>query len=787
MTLGSLEVKVISKPLNTIKTMKKIFLSALAVAALMFVGCTNDLTDDLKGGAEGVGETVVTTLDANIAEMSRTSLAPGASGSTVTTVWSEGDAIGVVTAEGLVRKGVLTSGAGTATAKFAITGETTDVYTYAFYPYLYGGNTELAVSEIVGTAEAGSIQFSFPVVQTYKAGSVFAENTNTMVAAVSEGAANFQSIVGALEIRLKGSQTVKGITVKSGNYKAKMAGLGTVDLTTMEPVMGTANTSFSFINLDVPEGVKLNTATATSFFVLMPPGEYENLMIGVQAEDGSYVQTASKTHSISACMVSPINCGNLDEMIDKASAVNLSAEDTANCYQFKASGAEKTYCFDIKRVDGTVVSSDLLKTRYVTGTGEEGDPVAGHATEAEVAPNFAHVLWSEDLGLAYDVHFDKAAGKIYFKHDGKAVGNTRIMILMDPFAAQSVGSNGIMRCDLCTIWGWHIWVTPDEVKQSITKAPYQAKDLNEDGKLSRAEIAAADPLGFMDRNLGATWTPSKMDEVTNITAQQAADALGLYFQGGNLHPYPRPKEFGNGGSANNTWDEWQRAIYQYGFQQYNQSWAASGAAKESLEDNWQYPYYRYSTNYTPADQYNAGSTGRTSWVKMDFRLGGVATDTEPIALWGGNGPKLNYDPCPPGYKIPHQGNLYQITTGQSFTNFIEDGASETSSASGKTFQVVPDIKFNERYVGTCITYNKNDIDLHPAGGYFSTGKITFNASGNIAYLWGAPYATSVAANDAKKAFNAGVKACFHNNPNSSNYSGLWPQPGTPYQIRCIKE
>ena len=763
--------------------MKKMFLSAFAVAALLFVGCTNDLTQDKINGGVEAGKPMVSSLTANINSMTRTSLESPEEGKVAETLWSEGDVIGVITEENKVRKATLVKGAGTTTASFDIEGEEGDVYTAAFYPYIYNGNKGTNYSAVNGNPDNGSIGFNFPVVQFYDPNSVFATNTNTMVGIISGEEVTLYSTMAALEIRLKGSQTVHGITVKTADYKHKMAGPGVVDFATAEPVMGTANTSFSFIDLEVP-GVKLNPTTATSFYVVLPAGEYKNLAIGVLTEDGSYMRTATKSHTVGIREILPINCGNLDEVVDKANAIDLCGGKYANCYiVVPEAGKEKTYSFDIKRVDGTVVeNNEFFRNRFVN----DNATYPGNATEEEIAPSFAHLLWAEDLGVAYDIHFDKAAGKVYFKN--KAVGNARIMVMMNPNGSHSHAGNSL-RCDNNVIWGWHIWACNEQPKTTMTCEPYAA-GTNEtvDGKkvyhVSREQIIArskSKPLGFMDRNIGATYAPKSIEEVENMNAQQAADALGLYFQAGNLHPYPRPIEFAK---ASGGWDAWQRSVYQYGFHQYSQSWAGSTSVKNSLAENWQLPYYQYAADYTPNDKFSTG-TARRSWVKMDFGLGGTAT-SNPIALWGGSGAKLNYDPCPKGYKVPHQGNIYQICTGQVF-KFTETGAETEVDAKGNTFVFTATKKVNDQTVGSYITYDNENIDFHPAGGYGGSNKITWNKTGNLSYLWGSPYVSGVGADATNKAFNAGVKGCFDSTPSLSNYTQLWPQPSTPYQIRCIKE
>ena len=358
---------------------------------------------------------------------------------------------------------------------------------------------------------------------------------------------------------------------------------------------------------------------------------------------------------------------------------------------------------------------------------------------------------------------------------------------MNPNGCHNVAGN-VLRCDSSMIWGWHIWACNEQPKQVMTTQPYAAgggsKGADNNYHATREQIIAyskSKPLGFLDRNIGATYAPKSIEDVENMTDQQAADALGLYFQAGNLHPYPRPQKFA---VATGGWDGWARAVYQYGFHQYNQSWANSSSAKTSLEDNWNYPYYVYSASYTPNDKFST-TQNRTSWVKMDIGLGGTAT-SNPIALWGGNGAKLNYDPCPKGYKVPHQGNLYQITTGQAF-KFSETGAETEVDAKGSTFVFTPAKKVNDQTVGNYITYDNQSIDFHPAGGYGGGGKITWNKTGNLSYLWGTPYSSGVGTDATNKALNSAVKACFHSTPSGSNYTQLWPQCATPYQIRCIKE
>jgi hypothetical protein len=366
-------------------------------------------------------------------------------------------------------------------------------------------------------------------------------------------------------------------------------------------------------------------------------------------------------------------------------------------------------------------------------------------------------------------------------------------------------SGKVLRPDVHFLWGWHIWSTLDTPQVSITTHPYQAGTSEKVGDkttyyASREQIIArskSTPTGFMDRNLGATWTPKTVSDVNNITLQQATDALGLYFQAGNIAPYPRAKEFGVGGSADPSWDEWQRTTYQYGFAQFAQSWVTSGAAKTTIEETLQHPYHRYSKRtvsgdaFSPIDGYY-GDIYRNSWVLTDISLGCKTYNnknntakqdrvayTGPVLWDGATNSKLatkgNFDPCPQGWKVAHRGNVYQLATGQGF-QFMETGATAYTNASQNTFQTVASKKFNNVAAGLYVCYDGTNVDFWPFGGY-AGGKITFNGSG---YYWAAQYYNQDPAHT-----SAAVKMILATSKsNSVDYN--WPQTSSPYQIRCVK-
>jgi hypothetical protein len=134
--------------------MKKIhfYLVSMLVVAVVAVGCTADLTTDemidQSTTAEKEFMTVTAELESNEqakSEESRTTLVDNNGGKVV---WSEGDAIAAISADGTVTECAVVAINGSA-AEFSVPTDTQ----YAIYPY---------ASEITYNSEAKSISYTLP-------------------------------------------------------------------------------------------------------------------------------------------------------------------------------------------------------------------------------------------------------------------------------------------------------------------------------------------------------------------------------------------------------------------------------------------------------------------------------------------------------------------------------------------------------------------------------------------------------------------------------------------------
>lgn len=269
--------------------MKKLIYTALMMAAI--VGCQEVIeelhpaenAETFKAAIEDLGGQTKTQMDSDR-----------------NVLWAEGDQIAIFHGNSVADQYELTAEtAGTTEGVFNLVksneGETneegvTPADVVAIYPYTDGLTiTKTESDETLTTYELTGLVV--PQTQTYSASS-FGNGTFPM-AAVSEGLEakklEFKNMLGAINIQLKGTETVKSVKIE-GYSKEKIAGEAIVvaysNTYTPDLVMGeNAKTS---VTLDCGEGVQLNETTATSFIIALPPVIFSNgFVVTVENTDGT--------------------------------------------------------------------------------------------------------------------------------------------------------------------------------------------------------------------------------------------------------------------------------------------------------------------------------------------------------------------------------------------------------------------------------------------------------------------------------------------------------------------
>lgn len=580
--------------------MKKVFLFSAICALLSAVSC-EVIEPDAITASEG---TVTRYINADAGTLSKTSLDdPGKGVSYVT--WSEGDELAVVVkGSGTIRKAVLSSGAGTGRGTFSITdASSSEQYSYAVYPYDYVTGVEGSVVNV----KVPSMQ-PFPVEGGELSGSVFASGVNPMVGTFSGDDVKLSSLCGVLKVPVRASGgSLYGIQLQSDSKK--LSGTAVIDMSDSQPTLSFTDNEKAqhYIYMNATEDdvtIPLST-TATPIYFVLPEGDYDDLKISTFAlKDArtSRLLVSTQPHTITRSTVTPLKSfsviaqnANADEAINLCVNPDNGEEEFANCYIVKPSYEDQRY---------------RVKMAFMSGERKILSPSGSQLFNGSTAVAYVWPLWESQDGLLKDV--ERYGDWVYFTVPGGMTGNALLQAVSNKLEAQ---------------WACHIWVS-DVQEQSLTNG-----------------------YTFLDRNLGATYSPHSTSEVASMSDDQIIETFGCYYQWGN--PVPKPgiispaEEFKNNGYV----------LHKHLQGEYGQSWKTSTLATVGFNRIYTYANYFYS----------AGTTG--SWTTANLET------TGENAWWQAD--KTMLDPCPPGYHVPDAaaitGNLqggqsydYRLTKGGNY-------------------------------------------------------------------------------------------------------------------------
>ena len=250
--------------------MKKIF--QLGLLSMLAVACVAERQETPQLAA-GDGELVAAIENAG----TRTSV-----DETLQVLWDTGDCISVFreTVENrcykLKGEGGVASGVFKATKTPSPSFSADLPYIIAVYPY----------DETITAYEDGDVILTLPAVQTYAPDS-FGPGANTMVAVSEDKNLNFKNLCGFVGVQLKGDVAVNSITLRT-NASEPIAGSATVETSLdEEPAVLMNIKGGNEITLDCDEPVQLKADEPTVFWVVVPPGEYEDgFSLEVNYNDG---------------------------------------------------------------------------------------------------------------------------------------------------------------------------------------------------------------------------------------------------------------------------------------------------------------------------------------------------------------------------------------------------------------------------------------------------------------------------------------------------------------------
>ena len=315
--------------------MKKFAKFFLAVASVVAVSCTTDVTDDLGVQIGNQDQTIITLS----LEESRTQLGEKA-GDLYPLQWSEGDKISV---NGVESNALSASEAGQAAATFSVADTPTKPYCIA-YP----------------AAAAGKVVFADK--QTHTSNTTFGSGVATMYGYSEDdlGGLSLTHLTGVLKIGIKGSAKIVLAQISNANRKAIA---GTFDFDFEKGEATATSSSKEIIEYSFGEGVQLSEEP-TYIHAVVPAGEYDKLYVTLYDKDGGVMYATVNTDE-----TKPLTAGKVREF---SSPIIYSANTSVFVIKDKAS--LKAFA-----AEATLSAKDALFVADVDMTGEEWTPIEQYA------------------------------------------------------------------------------------------------------------------------------------------------------------------------------------------------------------------------------------------------------------------------------------------------------------------------------------------------------------------------------------------------------------------------
>ena len=339
----------------------------------------------------------------------------------------------------------------------------------------------------------------------------------------------------------------------------------------------------------------------------------------------------------------------------------------ANCYMVhppKTTGQSRVYAIPIRRaatfwndpgVNGGVYGANQFET----------DSYSSCKIDANTAWT-AEVLWSDFDLSAYPEFLSKASGRGYDPTDPTQDPYFKIKV------KQGMKGNVVIAAKLGDriVWSWHIWITdynPDQEGLAPREGVYvydveggQVHRYNNNlFKTEPTETVVGYKNGFiMDRNLGASGT----------TYEESLKGA-LYYQFGRKDPFFYQSQTGQvyhyyekGVTLKNLKDERylnsEGAYYSVSNYETGEPVAVEGKAANNI---------RFSVCHPMLYIYGKGEGYPNGWTDNLVALASIGDGWYDPQYYSHNGDqhlleikKSIYDPCPAGWKVPHNGSFNNI-------------------------------------------------------------------------------------------------------------------------------
>lgn len=351
-------------------------------------------------------------------------------------------------------------------------------------------------------------------------------------------------------------------------------------------------------------------------------------------------------------------------------------ENTANCYVVSASGyysfplvygnAIKNSATNASAYTTANSGSNILST-FINHTGNGiTDPYI--TNNAGCVPAKAELVWQDALSLVSDIKYNSGTngGNISFKVDPSTIRQGNAVIAIKDVNDQ-------------ILWSWHIWVTDEEIKNTIAVINHQNVTYN----LMSVNLGWCDSntTSYAGRSCKVKFTAGDASEVVIIKQVSASITVGgnhPYYQWCRKDPFLPSNGLAN---ANKTWYDKDGNAHTESPKTENLSTGATCITNYILKPD--VMHSQYSGDNTYANLWSADNNVYT------------ANDENVI--------KTIYDPSPVGFKLPASNAFTGFTTtGEYVSTLSQINGEWDSSLKGWNF-----------YTDS----SKNKTIFFPASGY----------------------------------------------------------------------
>lgn len=387
-------------------------------------------------------------------------------------------------------------------------------------------------------------------------------------------------------------------------------------------------------------------------------------------------------------------------------------QNTANCYVVSAPGY---YCFPL--VYGNAIKNGTTNTSAYTSnkTGSDilttfinhtGNPITSPYIKenAGCVPAKAELLWQDAPGLISNVQYNNSQMQLFvnpenyisFQVNGLTIRQGNAVI-----AIKDAGDN--------VLWSWHIWVTDENIGQTIEVTNHQSQKY----KFMPVNLGWCDGRTetYAERSCKVKFTAGDASKEVIIKQPSASITTGgnhPYYQWGRKDPFPPSNGLAN---TNKIWYDKDGNAHTESPQTENLSTGIACIKNYILKPD--VMHSQYSGDNTYANLWSADNNVYT------------ANDENVI--------KTIYDPSPVGFKLPPSNAFTGFTTTGNYTN-------DTSQINGEWDSSLKGWNF---YTDS----SKNKTIFFPASGYRYYSDGGARNVGGYGYCWSAvPYSQNSSSN-----------------------------------------